>query len=142
MRSVVLLVLLIGCTRPPTTGTTAPSFDVLPRPVVLITHDVGDNCNGTIAIDAQGDVWHESGCEARSSGVSWTKHLSEEQRSRLGAALEALRRAAPASARCVHFPTLFALREADGSRREWYSCPPEETSPWPAPFEGVFAAIQ
>jgi hypothetical protein len=143
VRLLVLVVsLLAGCAGSPTTP--VRSFDVLPRPLVLVTHDVGDNCNGTLAIDAGGDVWHESGCEERSSGVNRTSHLSEVQRSRLGAALDALRRApaAQAMSHCAHFPTRFVLREADGSHREWSVCPPEESSPWPAPFADVFAAIQ
>jgi hypothetical protein len=122
-----------------------PSFDTLPRPVVLRTHDVGDNCNGTIAIDADGDVWQESGCEATSSGVNRRQHLSEAERARVRATLDELRRVPDSkmgAVRCAHFLTLFTLRESDGSRREWYVCPPEDSQPWPAPFADVFAVVR
>jgi hypothetical protein len=143
VRPAVLLVsLLVGCAGRPSSPAT--SFDVLPRPVVLITHDVGDNCNGTMAIDGAGDVWQESGCEEHSSGVNRTKHLSEAQRGRLVTALDALRqgRIQPMGGQCTHFVTLFVLREADGSHQEWTVCPPQEGSPWPAPFADVFATLQ
>jgi hypothetical protein len=126
----------------------APSFESLPRPVVLATDPVPSNCNATVAVDRDGDVWHESECEERSSGVNRDGRLTSEQRARFWSAVARLRQVPqdPNGRPCPEPPagdrrmTRVAIDETDGSTSQWYVCHPASGETWPEPFGTVFSS--
>jgi hypothetical protein len=122
----------------------ASSFESLPRPLFSQENGVGQNCNGSIAVDGDGDVWHESGCEGRSSGIHRQYRLLAAQRAQLRAALDRMRRLpdAPMPSGCNDGIIVgFYLNEASGTDRTWYTCQPAQGEDWPEPFASAQHAM-
>jgi hypothetical protein len=126
---------LVGCSR---------SFDSLPRPVLLSTGGIPSNCTSTVAIDARGDIWTESGCEARSSGVVHRGQLTASQRGAFRSALEAIKGVPdiplaglpPCSQPFEHI----LLRTNGEADRQWYLCG-QDDGRRPPPFNAPFDAM-
>lgn len=120
------------------------SFKSLPRPLYTNMSPVGGNCTGTIAIDAEGDIWSESGCEARSTGVRYRGKLTPEKKIQFEAALDLLRKKPDLlnTKDCRNSMAAFSIIELDETLRQWYVCVPEYGTPWPEPFAAIFTALE
>lgn len=120
------------------------TFASLPPPVFSFTSPVGGNCTGTTAVDSDGRLWTESGCEARTSGVRYRGRLTPARRKRFDEAISVLRRLPDVRAArgCRETMAKFAIRESDGTEREWIVCVPEYNERWPSPFAEIFAAME
>jgi hypothetical protein len=127
----LLFVGLIGCAcsrsskpTPTNDGPTTLDLDKMPRPVFLDSH--GDAlCGGSTAIDRDGVVWRESGCENGSPPFARAGKLPPEGLLRFRAALAAVRAqpggSGDAVAPCSEGFRAFSLFD-DTQVRHWTFC--------------------
>jgi hypothetical protein len=124
-------------------GGCSPRFESLPRPTFFSTS--GGNCTSTLAVDAHGDLWTESGCEARSSGVRHRGRLTASQQRAFTEALVAVERLPdlPALGQppCSQLWERISLARVGVPDREWYVCRTNDGRR-PAPFEAAFEAMR
>ncbi len=109
-------------------------------------------CGSTMAVDGDGELWTESGCENGSPSLSFERALSDEQVARIVAAFQAHPEPAsfvdPNCASQDSFVThRFTERRVDGSVRQWLVClvqrtaEPKDPSQYPAPFGDTVRAF-
>ena len=109
-------------------------------------------CGSTMALDGQGELWTEDGCENGSPKLTFDRAVSDEQARRIRDAFQS--HPDPASfvdPNCNSgggfVEHRFTERRGDGSVREWRVClvqhdaDPKEPSQYPAPFGDTVRAF-
>ncbi len=97
-------------------------------------------CGFTRAVDAEGALWDEHGCESGALKFRRIGRLDDQTLKQLEDAFAAL--PAPASVdECPSSPHSFRLRETDGSLQTWEVCTDDETfyetSDLPEPYQSI-----
>jgi hypothetical protein len=121
---------LVGCAHP---------TEQQLHPPVRLWNDISGLCGSQIAVDGDGVLWREGGCENGVPKFESVRKLSDDEVRRIDDAFAKLPPSAPeTTAACPGMAHVFSVRTSSGVKK-WVSCKtrPTDPAPLPPPFDEV-----